>query len=75
MSAMRAAYIKKYIDSNGGYEDWLKGETVKLQSENMKLAEENKMLKDKLGVIEVVIDWYKNHEKKQGDMQSDITKN
>ena len=33
------------------------------------------MLKDKLGVIEVVIDWYKNHEKKQGDMQSDITKN
>ena len=57
MSAMGDAYIKKYIDSNGGYEDWLKGETVKLQSENMKLAEENKTLKDKLGVIEVVIDW------------------
>ena len=35
---MGDAYIKKYIDSNGGYEDWLKGETVKLQSENMKLA-------------------------------------
>ena len=72
---MGDAYIKKYIDSDGEYEDWLKEEVTKLQLENIQLAQDNKMLKDKLGVIEVVIDTYKNHEKKQGDMQSDITKN
>ena len=57
------------------YEDWLKGEVSKLQLENIQLAQDNKMLREKLDVIEVVIDTYKNHEKKQGDMQSDITKN
>ena len=75
MSAMGDAYIKKYIDNEGGYEDWLKGEVSKLQLENIQLAQDNKELKDKLSVIEVVIDWYKNHEKKQGDIQSGITKN
>ena len=75
MSATGDAYIKKYIDSDGEYEDWLKEEVTKLQLENIQLAQDNKMLKDKLGVIEVVIDWYKNHEKKQGDMQDGITKN
>jgi len=75
MSATGDAYIKKYIDSEGEYEDWLKEEVSKLQLENIQLAQDNKMLKDKLGVIEVVIDWYKNHEKKQGDMQDGITKN
>ena len=75
MSAMGDAYIKRYIDSDGEYEDWLKEEVTKLQLENIQLAQDNKVLRDKLGVIEVVIDWYKNHEKKQGDIQSDITKN
>ena len=74
MSAMGDAYIKKYIDSEGEYEDWLKGEVSKLQLENIQLAQDNKMLREKLDVIEVVIDTYKNHEKKQGDMQSDIAK-
>ena len=72
---MGDAYIKKYIDSDGEYEDWLKEEVTKLQLENIQLAQDNKALRSSLGTIEVVIDWYKNHEKKQGDMQSDITKN
>ena len=75
MSAMGDAYIKRYIDSDGEYEDWLKEEVTKLQLENIQLAQDNKALRSSLGTIEVVIDWYKNHEKKQGDMQSDITKN
>ena len=75
MSAMGDAYIKKYIDSDGEYEDWLKEEVTKLQLENIQLAQDNKALRSSLGTIEVVIDWYKNHEKKQGDMQSGITKN
>ena len=71
---MGDAYIKKYIDSDGEYEDWLKEEVTKLQLENIQLAQDNKALRSSLGTIEVVIDWYKNHEKKQGDIQSDITK-
>ena len=79
MSATGDAYIKKYIDSDGEYEDWLKGEVSKLQLENIQLAQDNKMLRERLDIIEVVIDTYrdalKNHEKNKGDMQSDITKN